>query len=65
MDLVSEKGTYVADWLSLQPSFLAGEDKKQWEDTSGEFRQKLDNMPDVGSIDGKKVSRVPDSGVVM
>jgi len=54
VDLVSETGTYVADWLSLQPSFLAGEDKKQWEDLDGEFRQKLDHMPDVGSIDGKK-----------
>jgi putative intracellular protease/amidase len=55
VDLVSEKGTYVADWLSLQPSFLAGEDKTQWEDTKGEFRQKLDNMPDVTTIDGSKV----------
>lgn len=55
VDLVSEKGTYVPDWLSLQPNFLDGDDKKQWEDKSGEFRQKLDNMPNVGSIDGKKV----------
>lgn len=55
MDLVSEKGTYVPDWLSQQESFLNGEDKKQWEDTNGEFRKKLDNMPDVHSIDGKKV----------
>jgi len=54
VDLVSEKGTYVADWLSLQPSFLSGGDKTQWEDKSGEFRQKLDNMPNVDSIDGKK-----------
>jgi D-lactate dehydratase len=55
VDLVSEKGTYVPDWLSLQPSFLAGDDKKEWEDESGEFRKKLDNMPDVTSIDGKQV----------
>jgi len=55
VDLVSEKGTYVPDWLSLQPSFLSGEDKKEWEDENGEFRQKLDHMPEVGSIDGKKV----------
>jgi putative intracellular protease/amidase len=55
VDLVSETGTYVPDWLSLQPSFLAGEDKKQWEDESGEFRRKLDNMPDVNNLDGKKV----------
>ena len=55
VDLISEKGTYVPDWLSLQESFLSGEDKKQWEDESGEFRKKLDNMPDVSSLDGKDV----------
>jgi putative intracellular protease/amidase len=60
VDLVSEKGTYVPDWLSLQPSFLAGEDKEQYEDVSGEFRRKLDNMPDVTTIDGKKVGKVSD-----
>ncbi|TVY64154.1 Glyoxalase, partial [Lachnellula suecica] len=54
VDLVSEKGTYVADWLSLQPSFLAGTDKEQYEDLNGEFRKKLDHMPEVGSIDGEK-----------
>jgi len=53
VDLVSEKGTYVPDWLSEQPSFLDGDDKKQWLDESGEFRQKLDNMRDVNSFDGK------------
>jgi len=55
VDLVSEKGTYVADWLSLQPDFLQGEDKAQYEDVNSEFRKKLDNMPDVNSIDGKNV----------
>jgi putative intracellular protease/amidase len=55
VDLVSEKGTYVPDWLSLQPDFLSGEDKKQWEDESGEFRKKLDNMPKVGAVNGKEV----------
>jgi putative intracellular protease/amidase len=56
VDIVSEKGTYVADWLSLQPDFLGGEDKAQWEDVNSEFRKKLDNMPPVGSISGTKVS---------
>jgi putative intracellular protease/amidase len=55
VDLVSEKGTYVADWLSLTEDFLNGEDKKQYEDLAGEFRKKLENMPDVNSIDGKNV----------
>jgi hypothetical protein len=64
VDFVSEKGTYVADWLSLQPSFLSGEDKEQWEDENGEFRQKVDNMPNVSSIDGKNVGPAPDRRAV-
>lgn len=64
VDFVSEKGTYVADWLSLQPSFLSGEDKEQWEDENGEFRRKVDNMPSVDSIDGKKVRPAPDRRAV-
>ncbi|KIW88327.1 uncharacterized protein Z519_10895 [Cladophialophora bantiana CBS 173.52] len=54
VDLVSEKGAYVPDWLSLQESFLSGEDKREWEDVNGEFRKKLDHMPSVDTIDGKK-----------
>ncbi|MCJ1455297.1 hypothetical protein MMC28_005651 [Mycoblastus sanguinarius] len=53
VDFVSEKGTYVPDWLSQQEAFLNGADKKQWEDINGEFRKKLDNMPNVHSINGK------------
>ncbi|KAJ9618069.1 plasma membrane heat shock protein, partial [Knufia peltigerae] len=62
VDIVSEKGTCVPDWLSLQPDFLDGEDKEQWEDLNGEFRTKLDNMPaaadvaDVESVDGKNAT---------
>ncbi|PVH94138.1 class I glutamine amidotransferase-like protein [Periconia macrospinosa] len=51
VDFVSEKGTYVPDWLSQQPDFLNGEDLKQWEDTNGEFRKKLDNMYKPSEID--------------
>ncbi|MCJ1328814.1 hypothetical protein MMC10_005491 [Thelotrema lepadinum] len=50
-DLVSEKGTYGVDWLSEQPSFLPPDDKKQWEDLNGEFRQKLDNMITPAKVD--------------
>jgi putative intracellular protease/amidase len=53
VDLVSEKGTYTADWLSLQPDFLNGEDKATYEDLDSEFRKKLDNMAPVSSFDGK------------
>lgn len=55
VDLVSEKGTYVEDWLSLQPSFLNGKDKEIYENKQSEFRKKLDNMPDPSTIDGSKV----------
>ena len=43
VDLVSETGTYQADWLSQQPDWLKDDDKKVWEDTKSEFRQKLDS----------------------
>src|ERR1700761_1549864 len=55
VDFVSEKGTYVADWLSEQPSFLPPDDKKQWEDVNGEFRQKLDHMYTPDKVDASKV----------
>lgn len=56
VDLVSETGTYQADWLSQQPDWLKDEDKKTWEDSKSDFRQKLDaglkprdlNPDDVG-----------------
>ena len=54
-DLVSEKGTYGVDWLSEQPSFLPPDDKKQWEDLNGEFRQKLDNMITPAKVDASNV----------
>lgn len=42
VDLVSETGTYQADWLSQQKEWLPEEDRKVWEDHSSEFRKKLD-----------------------
>lgn len=44
VDLVSETGSYQPDWLSEQPDWLKDDDKKQWEDHSGEFRSKLDGI---------------------
>jgi putative intracellular protease/amidase len=63
VDLVSEEGTYVPEWLSLQPDFLAGEDKQQWENLNGSFRQKIDNMPDVSTIDGRNVRDTSHSNI--
>ena len=53
---MSETGTYQADWLSQQPEWLKDQDKKVWEDSKSDFRQKLDaglkpqdlNPDDVG-----------------
>jgi D-lactate dehydratase len=58
VDFVSEKGTYTADWLSLQDDFLPAEDRKVYEDLDSEFRYKMDHMPPVDSVDGKKVCSV-------
>jgi len=54
VDVVSETGSWYPDWLSLQPSFLTEEDRKQWEDHDGEFRKKIDNMSKPVDIDGSK-----------
>lgn len=54
VDLVSTTGTYVPDWLSLQPDFLPENDRKQWEDINGEFRKKLDNMMKPEGVDASK-----------
>jgi putative intracellular protease/amidase len=53
VDLASETGKWTADWLSLQESFLSGEDKAIYEDPTSEFRKKLDNLPDISSLNGK------------
>lgn len=54
VDLVSETGTYVADWLSQQPDFLNGDDLKSWNDQTSAFRKKLDNMPKAADMDASQ-----------
>ncbi|KAI1198492.1 class I glutamine amidotransferase-like protein [Nemania serpens] len=54
VDLASETGSYVADWLSQQPDFLNGDDLTTWDDTTSEFRQKLDNMTKAADLDGSR-----------
>ncbi|KAF2096502.1 class I glutamine amidotransferase-like protein [Rhizodiscina lignyota] len=44
VDFVSVTGKYFPDWLSQQPDFLPPADRAQWEDLSGELRQKLDHQ---------------------
>jgi len=51
VDLSSETGTYTPDWLSLQPDFLAGDDRATYDDEGSAFRRKLDNMPRAADLD--------------
>lgn len=55
VDLVSETGSYQADWLSQQEDWLKGEDRKVWEDPNSEFRKKLDAHLKPSDIDASKV----------
>ena len=60
VDFVSVTGKYTPDWLSEQPDFLPPDNKAQWEDLKGEFRDKLDHhlhTPD--QVDASKVSFTP------
>jgi hypothetical protein len=59
VDFASEAGKYYVDWLSEQPSFLAGSDVTEWNDLNSEFRKKkLDHMPKAEDVDSSKVSAV-------
>ena len=42
VDIASEKGTWTEDWLSLQPGFLSGDERKQYDDKSSDFRREID-----------------------
>jgi len=55
VDLASETGKGQPDWLSQTDDWLPAEDRKIYEDKSGEFRQKLDNMLKASEVDPSKV----------
>lgn len=55
VDLVSETGSYQADWLSEQKGWLGGEDRKVWEDPQSAFRQKVDAHLKPSDIDPSNV----------
>ena len=57
VDLVSETGSYQADWLSQQKDWLLEEGRKVWEDPSTEFRKKLDAHLKPADIKLEQVSR--------
>jgi D-lactate dehydratase len=50
VDMVSETGTYQADWLSTTEDWLKGQDKKDWEDTDSAFRKALDQGYKPGDL---------------
>ena len=54
VDLVSETGSYQADWLSQQKEWLKEEDRKIWEDPNSEFRSKLDHILKPGDVNSEK-----------
>lgn len=57
VDLVSETGKWSPDYLSLQADYLKGEDKQIYEDTSSEFRSKLDkDVKKPSDVDPKQYS---------
>lgn len=56
VDLVSETGSYQADWLSQQKDWLPEEDRKVWEDPKSDFRQKLDAHLKPGDIRAQNVN---------
>ena len=56
VDLASETGTGQPDWLSTTNDWLKPDDRKVYEDKSGEFRQKLDNLLKPSEVDPSRVS---------
>lgn len=54
VDLVSETGTYKADWLSQTDEYLPAADRAVWEDKTSEFRSKMEKLPKPGDLDASK-----------
>jgi hypothetical protein len=55
VDFISETGSFVPDWLSLQADWLKGEDKVAWEDRDSGFRAKLDDLLRPADVNASKV----------
>lgn len=56
VDIVSEKGTWTEDWLSLQPGFLSSEEREQYDDKNSEFRKDMDASIKAADVVDKEVS---------
>jgi putative intracellular protease/amidase len=56
VDIVSEKGTWTEDWLSLQPGFLSSEEREQYDDKNSEFRKDMDSNIKAADVLNKEVS---------
>jgi hypothetical protein len=56
VDIVSEKGTWTEDWLSLQPGFLSTEEREQYDHKNSEFRKDMDSNIKAADVLDKEVS---------
>lgn len=55
VDIVSEKGVWTEDWLSLQPGFLTAEEREQYDNRTSEFRKDMDADVKAADVLNKEV----------
>ena len=55
VDIVSEKGVWTEDWLSLQPGFLTAEERKQYDNKDSEYRRDMDANIKAADVLDKEV----------
>lgn len=55
VDIVSEKGVWTEDWLSLQPGCLTTEEREQYDNKSSEFRKEMDANIKAADVMDKEV----------
>ena len=65
VDIVSEKGVWTEDWLSLQPGFLTTEEREQYDDKTSDFRKDIDANVKAADVLNKEVCIVWDGGMSM
>ena len=55
VDIVSEKGVWTEDWLSLQPGFLTAEEREQYDNKDSEYRRDMDANIKAADVLDKEV----------
>lgn len=56
VELVSETGSYRADWLSQQKEWLSAADREDWDNEKSGFRTQLDKHLKPSDIDPSEAS---------